>query len=462
MNTNIQKKHKLYLLKKKLLGLVIKISFIFIVLAIIIWISTTLFIGKGKSFFLSLIASNLLNIEVKPVIISGITSKGLKYNITSETIENYISNFFYKNNMNFAKPTLKLELDNGNIVNVNSRRGEFDQEKNLFYLKNKVELLSSNGAYLESSLITLDINNNNIFSNVKTTLIDRGNYLYSKGFILYNDFNKLKVYGSVVISDMKISDKSLYNKDLFIKNYLRTTGNIEVDNIARTIMLDSSFFGFKDQFKFSAEIFKANYLKLEGFKDSGNAFDNFSRIEMDENVRIYNSKSNGLTTGDKYIYDVIKNIMIITSRDKLTKYEDKTYIITVKDRFEFNTDTHIAVARGKPHLVSKNTNNEKSYDIKADLAYAKLKDNTNEIEYAEIFDNIVIESNDGSLIYADYGYLDYLENILYLEDNVKIINKDSVLESCKIILDIKTGLTKLVRCDDQESFRTTINKTIDR
>ncbi len=463
MKDNFQKIHKSYLYKKKILSLGLKIFLIALILGISIWIGITLFVDKGKSFFLSLIASNLLKIEVKPAIITGISSKGLKYNITSETIENYISNYFYKSNIDFSKPIVTLELENGNIVNIRSKNGEFNQAKNLFYLKNKVEILSSDGAYLESSLITLDINNSEIDSSEKTIAIDDGNYLYSKGFRLYSDFNKLSVYGPVVISDIKISDSNLYEKDIFSKIYFRTIKNIEIDNVSKIIQSDFSFFGFKDQMKFSANSFKAHYLELGGFKSSKNTLDNFSRVEMNENVKIYNLKSKGLTTGDQYIYDVTKGIMIITSKKSKTQYEDPKYIITAKDRFEFNTRTNSVVARGKPHLKSKDSGNGKIYDITADLAYAKLTPTNNEIEYAEIFDNIVIKAHDGSTIYAGYGYFDYPNDILYLEDNVKIVDPDNnTIESCKLIVDIDSGTSKLIKCDNQSYFNSTINKTKDR
>ena len=463
MNNKVQNNHKSYLYKKKLLSLSLKIFLVTLVLFIGIWVGMALFLGKGKAFMLNLIASNLLNIEVKPAVISGITSKGLKYNITSETIENYISNYFYKSNIDFNKPTVKLELENGNIVNINSKTGEFDEAKSLFYLKNKVEILSSDGAYLESSLITLDVNKSEIFSNQKTIAIDDGNYLYSKGFILYNEFNNLSIYGPVVISDIKISDSNLYKKDIFNRIYFRTTNNIEVDNVAKIMKSDFSFFGVKDDMKFSANSFNAKYLELGSFKNSKNTLENFSRVEMNENVKIYNLNTKGLTTGDRYIYDIIKGIMVITSKDKVTKYEDPKYIVTAKDRFEFNVKTNIVVARGNPQLKSKSSSSGKNYDVKAGLAYAKLTPNSNEIEYAEIFDNIVIQSYDGSTIYADYGYFDYPKDILYLEDNVKIIdNENNSVESCKLILDINSGKTKLVKCDNQSDFRATINKTKDK
>lgn len=470
MKDNIQNNHKKYLLKKKLLKISLKFFLISLILTIAIWVGVTLSLGKGKTFFLNLIASNLLNIDVKPAVVTGITSKGLKYNITSETIENYIANYFYKSNIDFAKPTVKLELENGNIVNIGSKTGEFDEAKNLFYLKNKVELLSSDGAYLESSLITLDISDSKIYTNEKTVAIDNGNYLYSKGFTLYDQFNKLTVYGPVVVSDLKISDSNLYNKDIFSKIYFRTTGDIEVDNISKIIKSNHPFFGFKDQVKYSANSFNAKYLELGSFKNTENTLENFTRIEMLENVKIYNSASHGVTTGDKYVYDVVKGIMIITSKEGNTKYEDTKYIVTAKDRFEFNTKTNIVVIRGKPHLKSKNSSPSgnnieggKGYDVRAGLAYAKLTPNSNNIEYAEIFDNIVIKSNDGSTIYADYGYFDYPKDILYLEDNVKMIdNENNVIESCKLILDVASGKTKLVKCDDQSKFYATINKTRDK
>jgi hypothetical protein len=453
-----QKEHRKYLLRKKITSYSLKIFLIVLIISLCVWIGISLFSGKGRSLFFNLVASNLLNIDVKPAVLSGITDKGLKYNITSETIENYISNFFYKSNINFARPTIKLELDNGNTINIKARRGQFDEQKNLFYLKDKVELLSSDGAYLEALLITLNIARAEIYTDQKIIARDGDNFFYSKGFILHDNFNKLTIYGPIVVSDIDIIAENLYRYDIFNNIYLRTTGNVFVDNKLRIISTDSPFFGYRNSIRYAADSFKANYISINGFRNTSNSLENFTRIEMLNNVVVHDSKNDGTLKGDKYIYDVLKGIMILTSKDKLTTYEDRKYFVSVKDRFEFNTKDNTIVARGNPHLITKNDNN-KNYDIKAGLVYAKLKPVSNEIDYAEIFDNIVIKSHDNSVIYADYGYLDYAKNILSLEDNVRIVDSQgNTVEGCKIILDIQSGQTKLIKCDDQEDIATTITR----
>jgi len=455
---NKPKEHHKYLRRKKIISRSLKVFLAVIILVLCVWIGVSLFFGKGKSLFFNLIASNLLNIEVKPAVIAGITDNGLKYNITSESVENYISNFFYKNNIDFAKPLIKLELNDGNTINISARKGLFDEQKNLFFLKDRVEVLSSDGAFLESSIVTLNISKGEIFTDQKTVARDSNNFLYSKGFILSNNFNNLTIYGPIVISDTKIMEENLYKYDIFNEIYFRTTKNIFINNKNKTVFADSPFFGWRANIKYSADSFKANYINVGNFKNSKNVLDNFSRIEMADNVRVYNSKNNGLLQGDKYIYDVLKKIMVLTSKG-LTTYEDDNYFLSVQDRIEFNVGDNTAVARGNPHLTTKNENG-KNYDITAKLAYAQLEPISKNILYAEIFDNIVVKSYDNSTISANYGYLDYVENILYLEDNVKIRDsQDNIIESCKLILDIASGNTKLVKCDDQTGFQATINRT---
>ncbi|MDR2007634.1 MAG: LPS export ABC transporter periplasmic protein LptC [Alphaproteobacteria bacterium] len=455
---NPQQEHKKYLARKKLIGRGLKIFLVAIILILVVYMSINLFLGKGRALFFNLIASNLLNIEVKPAIIAGITESGLKYNITSETIENYISSFFYKNNIDFSKPIIKLELNDGNVVNISSKSGQFDEAKNVFFLKDRVELLSSDGAFLESSLITLNISKGEIYTNEKTTARDGNNFLYSKGFLLANNFNHLTVFGPIVVSDTKITEENLYKYNIFNEIYFQTSGNIFIDNIKRTASTDNPFFGFRSAIKYSADSFKVNYINIDRFKNSKNVLDNFSRIEMADNVKVYNNKNHGTLRGDKYIYDVLKQIMILTSKG-LTTYEDDNYIFSVNDRLEFNVAKNTAVARGNPHLSTK-SDADKKFDITARLAYAKLEPITYNILYAEIFDNIVVRSYDDSTIYADYGYLDYVENILYLEDNIKIQDsQNNVIEGCKLILDIVSGKTRLIKCDDQSGFQATINRS---
>ncbi len=422
----------------------------------LLFIGYVSFMAKNKHFFLTLIASNLLDMEVKPAIVSGITSNGLKYNITSETLENYIANFFYNSNINFTNPVVNIENDLGQRMKINAKSAEYDSLNRLFHLTKGVEATGIEGFSLKVPNITADIDNSTMYSNSKMVATLRDMYLYAKGFNVVSNLTNIEILAPVKISDKNISTAQL-DKDLAIYNriFLKTTQSVFIDNTQKILWSEGDFLIWRDHIRVTGNKFKVYYTDMA----NNNAMSNILKIEAQGNLLVFNTNNNGLLKGDKYIFDAKKNLMIITAIPYDVTYEDLTYKLTAKDRFEYNIKEHFFVARGKSNLTLKDDKGTLTYDISSDLLYVKMDDEDTEILSMELFDDIVLKSTDETRITANYGYYDAKNKVFYLEDNPKIYYNDgTAIESCKIVWDMLEGNAKLIPCHNQKQFSSKVKK----
>lgn len=223
---------------------------------------------------------------------------------------------------------------------------------------------------------------------------------------------------------------------------------------------DQYFLFRKDNISMQAKKLFISYVSLDNIdvNINNNNYDNFRKIIAMHHVIIKNSKNDALLKGEKYIFDVPKNIMILTSKPHATTYEDGRYKIIANDRFEYHNKKHLIVIRGEPVIkVKSQSSNDIIYNIKADLFYAQLTDE-DKFRYIEGLKPITIKTLNNETITCDSVYLDNKNQLLYLKENIVIIGSDgqSKTKGCQIIIDMLTDEKTILPCDNNEPLEAQI------
>jgi LPS export ABC transporter protein LptC len=386
--------------------------------------------------FIKLVASTLNSINVKPAVISGVTSGGLKYYITSKTLKNYFDNVLNDSNIVFDEPFIILENKDGTQATLNAQFGNFFEENKEIVLENNIIFKSENGYDLKTNKVFINFKNQNIYSKDETFLFYDNNTLQSSGFSLNNNFNNIVINGPI---------------DIAAESNIRLDGNLYIDQINKRISTEHSFLidDYSSKTTVSADSIEIFYTSLNNIKTNikNQNLSNFKRIFANGNFIL--KLENGFLKGDTYIYEAEKKIMIVRSKDKPSTYEDDSIKVKVFDRFEFLENKNLVVLRGNPIVEFKEKNNKQGYIFKANLIYGKLNNERNEIQYMEAFDNVKLTMNPDTIISGNYAYYDKIHNLITIEDNIVVKNSSGITTGCKIIIDTEKEITKLIPCGNK-------------
>jgi lipopolysaccharide export system protein LptA len=164
--------------------------------------------------------------------------------------------------------------------------------------------------------------------------------------------------------------------------------------------------------------------------------------------------------GDRAIYDLDQAVMVLTGQNlRLTSPDN---VLTARDSVEYWPQKRMAVARGDAVVVTKDDKR-----VRADVLVAYFKEAPTEaattppqptraapaaspgsggnLERVEAFGRIEIRTPT-EVVRGDTGVYTPPNSIARLLGNVRIVRGDNVLTGCEAIVNMDTGISRLVAC----------------
>lgn len=435
-----------YLQKSLYVKRVLQLVTGFVIFFLLLLLTISYFSKKNiNEIMLHLVASALLGVEVKPAIISGINKDNTNYYMTSKGLRDYMKSFFFHKNVLFDYPNIDIVTSDKTKVNIISDGGEFSEGEKIVNLYNNVRIKTSNGLNLTLDKVYYNLGSSMLYSNTPITIYNEQFKTLASGFTTSQKLKKLHLSKPVKIYEI------LHPNNVFL-----TQGEVSIETSTKIINVLEPFQVDTDKFQLLANNAVAKYITLKNIGDNlkAKSLSNFQTIDMDK-VIFYNKPDNGKLIGDTFIYRQNKHIMVLQSKG-YTTYQSDTYYLEVKDRLEFQENKNIAVARGKNLLRAYDPKTKKlTYKIYADLMYFKLNKEQNDIEYAEAFDNIKVNTAT-AYVTSNYAYLDKESSMLYMEDNVKIRYDNNMVPACRVVVDLKKNDTQVIPCNSSGYLQGTI------
>ena len=151
--------------------------------------------------------------------------------------------------------------------------------------------------------------------------------------------------------------------------------------------------------------------------------------------------------GNDIIYDINKGVMVLTGSPATAYIRGN---VLTSDVFEYWQFQDMAVSRGNAKIVK---DDGKTVTAKIMTAHFGKKDknsknktenNQLEIEYIDLFDDIVF-TGENEKIYADRARYNLLTMIIRLEGNIRMEKGKSRLNGSYAIVNMKTGISKLFK-----------------
>jgi lipopolysaccharide export system protein LptA len=143
-------------------------------------------------------------------------------------------------------------------------------------------------------------------------------------------------------------------------------------------------------------------------------------------------------TGEMGVYDLTKGILVLTGK-KVSLISGKN-IITANQQLEFYEKREMAVARKNARA------NHDGKVLRADTIVAlffKNKNGVTQLSRVQAFENVRLVNNTES-IWADKGIYDVNSSIATLDGNVRITRTGSQLSGDSAIINLNTGVSKLL------------------
>jgi len=172
------------------------------------------------------------------------------------------------------------------------------------------------------------------------------------------------------------------------------------------------------------------------YKKNKNGSSNLFRLDAIGRVKI-TSPSQKLT-GETGVYDLIKGILILKGK-KVSLISGKN-IITANQQLEFYEKKEMAVARKNAKA------NHDGRVLRADTLVAlffKDKNGKTQLSRIQAFENVRLVNNTES-VWADKGIYDVSSGIATLNGNVRITRNGNQLNGDSAIINLTTGVSKLL------------------
>ena len=172
------------------------------------------------------------------------------------------------------------------------------------------------------------------------------------------------------------------------------------------------------------------------YKKNKNGSSKLFRLEAIGRVKITSPTQK--LTGEMGVYDLTKGILVLTGK-KVSLISGKN-IITANQQLEFYEKKQMAVARKNARA------NHDGKVLRADTIVAlffKNKNGETQLSRVQAFENVRLVNNTES-IWADKGIYDVNSSIATLDGNVRITRAGSQLSGDNAIINLNTGVSKLL------------------
>ncbi len=163
---------------------------------------------------------------------------------------------------------------------------------------------------------------------------------------------------------------------------------------------------------------------------------NISRLDASGQVKITSPTQK--ITGSKGVYDLTKGVLVVTGK-KVSLISGKN-TITADQQLEYYEKKEMAVARRNA------TANHNGRVLRANTLVAlffKNKFGKSQLSRVQAFENVRIVTNSES-IWADKGIYDVKSGIATLDGNIRISRDGNQLNGDSAIINLKTGVSKLL------------------
>jgi lipopolysaccharide export system protein LptA len=185
------------------------------------------------------------------------------------------------------------------------------------------------------------------------------------------------------------------------------------------------------------------------------------RLEAEGNVVI--TTATDRAEGERAIYDLDQAVMVLTGRNlRLTSPDN---VLTARDSVEYWPQRRMAVARGDAVVVTKDDRR-----VRADVLVAYFREAATEaaatrpqptrpapeaspgsgsnLDRVEAFGRIEIRTPT-EVVRGDTGIYTPPNSIARLLGNVRIVRGDNTLTGCEAIVNMDTGISRLVACPNE-------------
>ncbi len=186
------------------------------------------------------------------------------------------------------------------------------------------------------------------------------------------------------------------------------------------------------------------------------------RLEAEGNVVI--TTATDRAEGDRAIYDLDQAVMVLTGRNlRLTSPDN---VLTARDSVEYWPQRRMAVARADAVVVTKDDKR-----VRADVLVAYFKEAPTEassaprpqparsageaapgegsnLEKVEAYGRVEIRTAE-EVIRGDSGVYTPPNGLARLLGNVRIVRGDNTLTGCEAIVNMDTGISRLIACPNE-------------
>lgn len=183
------------------------------------------------------------------------------------------------------------------------------------------------------------------------------------------------------------------------------------------------------------------------------------RLEAEGNVVI--TTATDRAEGDRAIYDMDQAVMVLTGRNlRLTSPDN---VLTARDSVEYWPQRRMAVARGDAVVVTKDDKR-----VRADVLVAYFKEaptegsaaqrpaparpgaeaspgSSSNLEKVEAYGRVEIRTPE-EVVRGDSGVYTPPNGLARLLGDVRIVRGDNTLTGCEAIVNMNTGISRLVAC----------------
>lgn len=162
------------------------------------------------------------------------------------------------------------------------------------------------------------------------------------------------------------------------------------------------------------------------------------RLDADGKVKI--KSPNQVASGDKAVYDVTREILVLTGGTPNLVTSDAK--ITASQQLEYWEQRQMAVARGNAEATKDKRR------VRADVLAAffrKDKSGESKVYRVDAYDNVSVLT-DRDRAFGDRGVYNVETGIVTLTGSVRIERGKNELQGCKAEVNLNTGISRLFSC----------------
>lgn len=173
---------------------------------------------------------------------------------------------------------------------------------------------------------------------------------------------------------------------------------------------------------------------------------------LDAEGAVVISSASEKATGELATYDVDNSVLVL-SGGKPTRLVTPHDTITARGQLEYWQAKHMAVARGGAEAIRGDKH------LRGDVLVAYFQEGAEDksgggdkIERVEAFDAVRIDTATETVT-ADRGAYNVESGIATLTGSVKIVRGENILDGCRAVVNLNTGISRLFGCEGQTGGR---------